>query len=160
MAAQQGHKEMVEFLLMSPLELGGLESDALANDNDGATPLHLAAAKGHVDVCNLLVSPKGGGSLAAVARDKQGRSAMDYAKTYEQTKVFRIFQPWAKELSKIVTPPPSETVTAPPAINLEKANKKREKEEKKVKKQKSSSQKSIQNMTYLELVERLTWRAW
>lgn len=59
--------------------------DINAKDGDGATPLHFAASRGHVDVVRWLLA-KG----ARVILDKFGRSPLNDAAENEQLEVGRL----------------------------------------------------------------------
>lgn len=60
--------------------------DINAKDGDGATPLHFAASRGHVDVVRWLLA-KG----ARVLLDKFGRSPLNDAAENEQLEVRVVF---------------------------------------------------------------------
>lgn len=71
-AARNGHRDVVEFLLMKG-------ADVDAEDSDMDTPLHYAAGMGHSDVVAVLIAK--GADISA--EDSQGKTALKWSKGYD-----------------------------------------------------------------------------
>lgn len=65
-----------------------LMSSLNSHDENGMTPLMLAAKNGHIGICRLLLDK--GAALRVV--DKEGRSAIDYAQDSKNDEVVKLFQ--------------------------------------------------------------------
>ena len=79
-AAARGNAEVVDRLLdggQGSFTFKGLAGVELVADSSGQSPLHTAAASGHVDVVSLLVAH--GGSGLCSWRDNQDASALHWA---------------------------------------------------------------------------------
>ncbi len=74
MAAQNGHKDIVNLLLKE-------KADVNAKNKKGATPLHLAAQNGHKDIVNLLLKEK----ADVNAKNKKGATPLHFAAENDHT---------------------------------------------------------------------------
>jgi hypothetical protein len=85
-AAQMGSAELVGALLRKGISV-------FESDHEAITPLHLASASGHADVCNLLVEAGADGLIP----DMRGLTSYDLAISNRHTAVRQIFEPTASD---------------------------------------------------------------
>lgn len=89
-SAMVGDALMVKYLLVEGVPVN-------AQDGDGNTPLHIAAAYGHIDIVKILLNYPG----STILLNKEGRQPIDVAKHYEQNDVVSIFEEHGQHKSAI-----------------------------------------------------------
>jgi RNA polymerase primary sigma factor len=82
--------------------------DVNSLDDKGQTPLIIAAAKGHVKICSLLLEAGADPSI----KDLSGFTALDMAITQKRADAWELLQKFSKE-SPVVSPEPEPSLPAP-----------------------------------------------
>ena len=91
-ACRQGEVELLEHMLELSSNL-----DLNAQDEDGWTPLHYAAANGNLQIVELLLKEAKNRNIDVMKQNERGQTPWRLAKTKKKQRVVKALEKWQSE---------------------------------------------------------------